>query len=96
MSGVRSSIHQRGKALRVVLVGFGDRGKAPHVAKQDGHLAFFPAQHKFFRGLRQLLDKFWSKVLAEGAADLAALSLRSIVRVQGDARRQEAEDKRRI
>ena len=71
--------------MRVVLVRLGDCGKPAHVAEQDGHLALFATEHELFRGLRQLLDERGSKILAEGAADLAALRLRVVVGVKGDA-----------
>ena len=88
----KQPVHQRGEALRVVLVGLGDCGKTPHVAEQDGHLALFPTQHELFRGLRQLLDERGSKILAEGVADLAALCLCGMVRVEGDACCHAAQD----
>ena len=81
---VKQPVHQRREALRVVLVGFGNCGKASHVAKQDGHLALFPTQHELLRRLRQLLDERGSKILAEGVADLAALCLYSLVGIEGD------------
>ena len=77
-------VHQRGEALRVILVDLGNGGKASHVAHQDGHLARFPAEHELLRRLRQLLDERRSKILAEGVADLAALCLRGVVSVKGD------------
>src|SRR5262249_45414691 len=55
-----------------------------HVAHQDGHLAFFAAEHKLLRRLRELLDKGGSKILAEGVADLAALCLHAVISVEGD------------
>ena len=80
----KQPVHQRGEALRVILVRLGNCGKAAHVAQQDGHLALFPTEHELLWGLRQLLDERGSKVLAESVADLAALCLCGMVGVEGD------------
>ena len=71
----QEAVHQRGEALRVVLVGFRDRGEAAHVGEHDGHLALLAAEHQLFRRLRQLLDQRRRQILAEGGADLPALRL---------------------
>ena len=61
----QEAIHQRGEALRIVLVGFRDRGEAAHVGEHDGHLALLAAEHELFRRLRELLDQrrrqYWPK-----------------------------------
>ena len=69
------AVHQRGEALRVVLVGLRDRGEAAHVGEHDGHLALLAAEHELFRRLRELLDQGRRQILAEGRADLPALRL---------------------
>ena len=71
----QEAVHQRGQALRIVLVGLGDRGEAAHVAEHDGHLALLAAEHELLRRLRELLDQRRRQILAEGRADLAALRL---------------------
>ena len=68
-------VHQRGQALRIVLVGFRDGGEAADVGEHDGHLALLAAEHELFRRLRQLLDQRRRQILAEGGADLLALRL---------------------
>ena len=75
VSGVRKRFIRLGEALRIVLVVLGDGGEAAHVAEQNGHAAFFAAQHQLFRRFRQLLDQLRRQVKAEGGADLLALLL---------------------
>ena len=77
-------VHQRGETLRVVLVGFGNCRKAAHVAHQDGHFTVFATQRELLRRLRKLLDQRGSKILAKGVADLAALRLDTLIRVESD------------
>ena len=71
----QETVHQRGEALRIVLVGLRDRGEAAHVGEHDGHLALLAAEHELFRRLRQLLDQRGRQILAERRADLPALRL---------------------
>ena len=71
----QETVHQRGQALRVVLVGLRDRGEAAHVGEHDGHLALLAAEHQLFRRLRQLLDQRRRQILAERRADLPPLRL---------------------
>ena len=68
-------VHQRRQALRIVLVGFRDRGEAPDVGEHDGHLALLAAEHQLLRRLRELLDQRRRQILAERRADLPALRL---------------------
>jgi hypothetical protein len=68
-------VHQRGQALRIMLVGFRDGGEAPDVGEHDGHLALFAAKLEFFRRLRELLDQGRRQILAERRADLPPLRL---------------------
>ena len=53
----QEAVHQRGQALRIVLVGLRDRGEAAHVGEHDRHLALLAAEHELFRRLRELLDQ---------------------------------------
>ena len=71
----QEAVHQRGQALRIVLVGLRDRGEAAHVGEHDGHLALLAAEHELFRRLRQLLDQRRRQILAERRADLPPLRL---------------------
>ena len=71
----QEAVHQRGQALRIVLVDLRDRGEAAHVAEHDRHVALLAAEHELFRRLRELLDQGRRKVLAERRADLAPLRL---------------------
>ena len=68
-------VHQRGEALRIVLVGFRDRGEAAHVGEHDGHLALLAAEHELFRRLRELFDQRRRQILAERRTDLPPLRL---------------------
>ena len=71
----QEAVHQRGEALRIVLVDFRDRGEAADVAEHDGHVARLAAEHELLRRLRELLDQRRREILAERRADLAALRL---------------------
>ena len=68
-------VHQRGEALRILLVGFRNRGEAPDVAEHDGHLALLAAEHQLLRRLRELFDQRRRQILAERRADLPPLRL---------------------
>ena len=65
----QEAVHQLRQALRVVLVGFRDRGEAAHVAEHDGHGPRLAAEHELLRRLRELLDEGGRQILAEGRAD---------------------------
>ncbi len=69
------AVHQRGQALRILLVDLRDRGEAADVAEHDRHLALFAAEHELFRRLRELLDQRRRKILAERRPDLPPLRL---------------------
>ena len=71
----QEAVHQRGEALRIVLVGLRDRGEAAHVGEHDRHLALLAAEHQLFRRLRELFDQRRRQILAEGGTDLPALRL---------------------
>ena len=69
------AVHQRGQALRIVLVDLRDRGEAADVAEHDRHVARLAAEHELLRRLRKLLDQRRRKILTERRADLAPLRL---------------------
>ena len=71
----QKTVHQRGQALGIVLVGLGNRGEAAHIGEHDRHLALLAAQHELFRRLRKLLHEGGRQILTEGHADLPPLRL---------------------
>ena len=71
----QEAVHQRGQALRIVLVGLRDRGEAADVGEHDGHFALLAAEHEPLRRLRELFDQRRRQVLAERGADLPPLRL---------------------
>ena len=89
-------VHERGETLRVVLVDLGNGRETAYVAHQDGHFALFAAQHKFFRRLRELVDKRGSKILPKSVADLTALCLHTLICVESDDGGHHSQHKGRI